>query len=104
MDMILAATKLWFSKGINNKTLVPAEVKDTAIWLLVSTDLDADAQSNPESPATCWRLALLVRNQVIFGSQLDPRYHTTRLSFFTCIFSFLGSSGFSMSLSKVVSL
>ncbi|CAA7036305.1 unnamed protein product [Microthlaspi erraticum] len=73
MDMILAATKLWFSKGVNNKTLVPAEVKDTAIWLLVSTDLDADAKSNPESPATCWRLALLVRNQVIFGTQLDPR-------------------------------
>ncbi|CAH2033897.1 unnamed protein product [Thlaspi arvense] len=71
VDMILAATKLWFSKGTNNKTLVPAEVKDTAIWLLVSTDPDPDA--SVESPARCWRLALLVRNQVILGSQLDPR-------------------------------
>ncbi|KAL1198392.1 hypothetical protein V5N11_004212 [Cardamine amara subsp. amara] len=73
-DMILAATKLWFAKGINNKALVPAEVKDTAIWLLVSTDLDSDAKCDSvESPGRCWRLALLVRNQVILGSQLDPR-------------------------------
>lgn len=81
--MILAATKLWFSKGINNKTLVPAEVKDTAIWLLVSTDLDSDAKRDyAESPARCWRLALLVKNQVILGSQLDPRYHFTYLHIF----------------------
>ncbi|XP_024007740.1 uncharacterized protein LOC18992450 [Eutrema salsugineum] len=74
VDVILAATKLWFSKGVNNKTLVPAEVEDTAIWLLVSTDPDPDAICDRvESPARCWRLALLVRNQVILGSQLDPR-------------------------------
>ncbi|EFH69666.1 predicted protein [Arabidopsis lyrata subsp. lyrata] len=74
VDMILAATKLWFSKGINNKTLVPAEVKDTAIWLLVSTDLESDAKCDRvESPARCWRLALLVKNQLILGNQLDPR-------------------------------
>ncbi|EOA36038.1 hypothetical protein CARUB_v10008119mg, partial [Capsella rubella] len=74
IDMILAATKLWFSKGISNKTLVPAEVKDTAIWLLVSTDLDSDDKCDGvESPATCWRVALLVKDQVILGSQLDPR-------------------------------
>lgn len=86
VDMILAATKLWFSKGINNKTLVPAEVKDTAIWLLVSTDLDSNAKcdhaESPASPARCWRLALLVKNQVILGSQLDPRYHFTYLHIF----------------------
>ncbi|CDY16152.1 BnaA09g28860D [Brassica napus] len=74
IDMILAATKLWFSKGINNKTLVPAEVKDTAIWLLVSTDPDPDVKCETvERPGRCWRLALLVRNQVILGSQFDPR-------------------------------
>ncbi|VYS47194.1 unnamed protein product [Arabidopsis thaliana] len=74
VDMILAATKLWFSKGVNNKTLVPAEVKDTAIWLLVSTDLDSDAKCDRvESPVRCWRLALLVKDQLILGSQLDPR-------------------------------
>ncbi|CAN6881671.1 unnamed protein product [Brassica oleracea] len=74
IDMILAATKLWFSKGINNKTLVPAEVKDTAIWLLVSTDPDPDVKCDTvERPGRCWRLALLVRNQVILGSPMDPR-------------------------------
>ncbi|XP_010477867.1 PREDICTED: uncharacterized protein LOC104756910 [Camelina sativa] len=74
IDMILAATKLWFSKGIDNKTLVPAEVKDTAIWLLVSTDLDSNPKCDGvESPARCWRVALLVKDQVILGSQLDPR-------------------------------
>ncbi|KFK28994.1 hypothetical protein AALP_AA7G075200 [Arabis alpina] len=74
IDMILAATKLWFSKGINNKTLIPAEVKDTAIWLLVCTDVDSDAKCDRvENSAKCWRLALLVRNQVILGTQLDPR-------------------------------
>ncbi|KAG2269549.1 hypothetical protein Bca52824_064104 [Brassica carinata] len=74
IDMILAATKLWFSKGITNKTLVPAEVKDTAIWLLVSTDPDPDVSCDSVGrPARCWRLALLVRNQVILGSPLDPR-------------------------------
>lgn len=74
IDMILAATKLWFSKGINNKTLVPAEVKDTAIWILISTDPDADVNyDSVERPGRCWRLALLVRNQVILGSLLDPR-------------------------------
>jgi len=81
VDMILAATKLWFSKGVNNKTLVPAEVKDTAIWLLVSTDLDSDAKCDRvESPVRCWRLALLVKDQLILGSQLDPRYYHTSLS------------------------
>ncbi|KAH0911490.1 hypothetical protein HID58_034811 [Brassica napus] len=79
IDMILAATKLWFSKGINNKTLVPAEVKDTAIWLLVSTDPDPDVKCETvERPGRCWRLALLVRNQVILGSQFDPRYIITQ--------------------------
>ncbi|KAJ0257810.1 DNA binding protein [Hirschfeldia incana] len=74
IDMILAATKLWFSKGINNKTLVPAEVKDTAIWLLVSTDPDPEVNCDSvERPGRFWRLALLVRNQVILGSPLDPR-------------------------------
>ena len=79
IDMILAATKLWFSKGINNKTLVPAEVKDTAIWILVSTDPDPDVKCETvERPGRCWRLALLVRNQVILGSQFDPRYIITQ--------------------------
>ncbi|CAN8291517.1 unnamed protein product [Cochlearia groenlandica] len=72
VDMILAATKLWFSKGINNETLVPADEKDTAIWLLLSTNHDSDNRVE-ESPPRCWRLALLVKNQVILGSRLDPR-------------------------------
>lgn len=89
IDMILAATKLWFSKGINNKTLVPAEVKDTAIWLLVSTDPDPDVKCDTvERPGRCWRLALLVRNQVILGSPMDPRYHhITPLSLPACFLS-----------------
>lgn len=92
IDMILAATKLWFSKGINNKTLVPAEVKDTAIWILISTEPDPDVNfDSVERPGRCWRLALLVRNQVILGSPLDPRYHhITPLSLSACMSSFLG--------------
>ncbi|CAH8390132.1 unnamed protein product [Eruca vesicaria subsp. sativa] len=80
IDMILAATKLWFSKGVDNKALVPAEVKDTAIWILVSTDPDLYVKCDSvERPVGCWRLALLVRNKVILRSQFDPMYHHTPL-------------------------
>ncbi|PQQ04543.1 uncharacterized protein Pyn_31565 [Prunus yedoensis var. nudiflora] len=55
------------------------EGEDIAVWLLVSSSSDSDAQQDYVSddcdlnPAGRWRLALMVKNMVIFGSALDPR-------------------------------
>ncbi|XP_010551369.1 PREDICTED: uncharacterized protein LOC104822000 isoform X2 [Tarenaya hassleriana] len=68
IEGILAATKLWFPKHVDVNALVPTEGKDAAVWILVST-----ASDNGEIPARCWRLALLMKDAVIYGHQLDPR-------------------------------
>lgn len=52
--------------------------EDIAVWLLVSADSGMDMQHQVEErtmvPVGCWRLGLLVRNAVVLGSILDPRY------------------------------
>ncbi|KAJ9174145.1 hypothetical protein P3X46_017205 [Hevea brasiliensis] len=73
------ATKLWFSEHSKNHTFPPLEGEDIAVWFLVSTVHDSDAQHDYEltdrhiNPVGCWRLALLVRNKIILGSILDTR-------------------------------
>lgn len=55
------------------------EGEDIAVWLLVSSSSDSDAQQDyvsddcDSNPMGRWRLALMVKNMVIFGSALDPR-------------------------------
>ncbi|KAK0574811.1 hypothetical protein LWI29_029475 [Acer saccharum] len=72
------ATKNLFLEHNENNSFLPSEGKDVAIWLLVQSVSDSDAQHDYSSdcqtnPTGLWRLALLVKNMVILGSPLDPR-------------------------------
>ncbi|XP_068326514.1 uncharacterized protein [Pyrus communis] len=54
------------------------EGEDLAVWLLVSSSSDFDSQDYMSgdcdlNPVGRWRLALMVKNTMIFGSTLDPR-------------------------------
>ncbi|XP_050129574.1 uncharacterized protein LOC126606259 isoform X1 [Malus sylvestris] len=54
------------------------EGEDLAVWLLVSSSSDFDSQDYMSgdcdlNPVGRWRLALTVKNTMIFGSTLDPR-------------------------------
>ncbi|XP_038997347.1 uncharacterized protein LOC120122221 [Hibiscus syriacus] len=74
-DQIIAETKFWFSEH-KDRTFLPLEGEDVAIWLLVSTTSDAQHEhlsSNCQANTTGWRLALLVKDTVILGSTIDPR-------------------------------
>ncbi|OMO93525.1 hypothetical protein CCACVL1_06455 [Corchorus capsularis] len=77
VDEIIAATKNSFSEE-NDCSHLPLE-GNIAVWLLVSTVTDSDAQHKhssshcQENPPSWWRLALLVKDRVILGSTLDPR-------------------------------
>ncbi|KAF8399648.1 hypothetical protein HHK36_015517 [Tetracentron sinense] len=79
---IMAATKSWFSGASEDCAFLPSKGEDIAVWLLVSTVSDSEAQndyqSNDCSTSTVgsWRLALLVKNTVILGGSLDPRTHS----------------------------
>ncbi|XP_062162867.1 uncharacterized protein LOC133869800 isoform X2 [Alnus glutinosa] len=76
---IMAATKMWFSESSENSSFLPSEGEDVAVWLLVSTISDSNAQHNfiqsdrQNHSVGCWRLALLVKNMVILGTALDLR-------------------------------
>ena len=75
----MAATKMWFSENSENSSFLPSEGEDIAVWLLVSTISDSNAQHNyipsdcQNHSVRCWRLALLVKNMVILGTALDLR-------------------------------
>lgn len=79
LELTNTATASLFSKHSEKSSFCPSEGEDTAIWLLVSTISDSDAQHNcmssdcQKNPVKFWRLALLVKNMVILGSPLDPR-------------------------------
>ncbi|XP_052187785.1 uncharacterized protein LOC127798326 isoform X2 [Diospyros lotus] len=79
IDEIMAATRNSFSEPRLNHPFIPIEGEDMAIWLLISTNFNSDVQHVFESsdhhknPLDHWRLALLVKDRVIFGSALDPR-------------------------------
>ncbi|XP_039047064.1 uncharacterized protein LOC120187414 [Hibiscus syriacus] len=75
IDEILAATKFWFLER-KDRSFLPLEGEDVAIWLLVSTTSDAQHEhlsSNCQANTTGWSLALLVKDTVILGSTIDPR-------------------------------
>jgi hypothetical protein len=81
-EKLLEATNLWHSEKRETCVyLLPTD--DVAMWFLVSTPSDVDCCQNHVSSsshhdvhtARSWRLALLVKNSIFFGSPLDPRYH-----------------------------
>lgn len=79
LELTNTATTSLFSKHSEKSSFCPSVGEDSAIWLLVSTISDSDAQHNcmsrdcQKNPVRFWRLALLVKNRVILGSPLDPR-------------------------------
>ncbi|OMO72056.1 hypothetical protein COLO4_27850 [Corchorus olitorius] len=85
VDEIIAATKNSFSEE-NDCSYLPLE-ENIAVWLLISTVSDSDAQHKhssshcQENPPRWWRLALLVKDRVILGSTLDPRAAAIGASF-----------------------
>ncbi|XP_057420593.1 uncharacterized protein LOC130714687 isoform X2 [Lotus japonicus] len=78
-DELLEATNLWHSDQRETFSFLPEE--DVAMWLLVSTSSDlgyshshVSTSNHCDIPtARSWRLALLVKNSMVFGSPLDPR-------------------------------
>ncbi|KAG2702527.1 hypothetical protein I3760_06G093900 [Carya illinoinensis] len=76
---IMAATKMWFSDNSANNSFLSFEGEDIAVWLLVSTISDSDAQHDyipsyyQNHSVGGWRLALLVKDKVVLGCALDPR-------------------------------
>lgn len=79
IDEIITATEFWFSEH-KDCSFLPIDGEDIAIWVLVSTVSDSDVQHEHLSchcranRRRCWKLALLVKDKVILGSTLDPRY------------------------------
>ncbi|CAK9142437.1 unnamed protein product [Ilex paraguariensis] len=79
INEIMEKTEMWFSEGGKYHVSLPIQGEDVAIWLLVLTALDPDVQHGSKlsgcqiNPGGWWRLALLVKNNVILGSALDPR-------------------------------
>ncbi|KAL2576486.1 hypothetical protein AAZV13_16G079900 [Glycine max] len=79
-DKLLEATNLWYSEQRDICWFSPIE-EDVAMWLFVSTTSDLDSCHNHVSTsssydihtARSWRLALLMKNSIIFGSPLDLR-------------------------------
>jgi hypothetical protein len=80
-EKLLEATNFWHSKQRETCVYLPTE--DVAMWFLVSTPSDFDCCQNDVSTsshhdvqtAKSWRLALSVKNSIVFGSPLDPRCH-----------------------------
>ncbi|CAJ2637524.1 unnamed protein product [Trifolium pratense] len=85
-EIFLEATNFWHSEQRETCVYLPTE--DVAMWFLVSTPSDFDCCLNHVSTsshhdvhtARSWRLALLVKNSIVFGSPLDPRTTTVGVS------------------------
>lgn len=79
-DKLLKATNSWYSQQRETSLFSPSE-EDVAMWLFVSTYSDQDCCHNPISTsssfdihtARSWRLALIMKNSINFGSPLDLR-------------------------------
>ncbi|KAJ8774514.1 hypothetical protein K2173_016960 [Erythroxylum novogranatense] len=76
IDKIMDAN--WFLEQQQNHSFQLLDGEDIAIWLIVSTASDSDAQDdtsieNHKSPVGKWRLALLSKNKFFMGSSLDSR-------------------------------
>ncbi|XAR55937.1 hypothetical protein NMG60_11036184 [Bertholletia excelsa] len=76
---IMAATERSFSEQNGNCRFIPKQGDNLAIWVLVSTTSNSNGQNDFQSTDQktpqngTWRLALLIKNQVILGSALDTR-------------------------------
>ncbi|XP_045787380.1 uncharacterized protein LOC123882822 isoform X2 [Trifolium pratense] len=85
-EIFLEATNFWHSEQRETCVYLPTE--DVAMCFLVSTPSDFDCCPNHVSTsshhdvhtARSWRLALLVKNSIVFGSPLDPRTTTVGVS------------------------
>ncbi|XP_027916913.1 uncharacterized protein LOC114176166 isoform X1 [Vigna unguiculata] len=79
-DKLLKATNSWYSQQRETSWFSPLE-EDVAMWLFVSTYSDQEFFQNPISTsssfdihtARSWRLALVMKNSINFGSPLDIR-------------------------------
>ncbi|XP_047170915.1 uncharacterized protein LOC124839211 isoform X2 [Vigna umbellata] len=79
-DKLLKATNSWYTQQGETSWFSPLE-EDVAMWLFVSTYSDQDCCQNPISTsssfdihtARSWRLALVMKNSINFGSPLDIR-------------------------------
>ncbi|RDY07456.1 hypothetical protein CR513_08429, partial [Mucuna pruriens] len=95
-DKLLEATNLWYSKQRGTCWFSPSK-EDVAMWLFVSTPTDLDCCHNHVSTSSSydihttrsWRLALLRKNSIIFGSPLDLRTSGIGVS---CGYGIIGTS------------
>ncbi|ESW28388.1 hypothetical protein PHAVU_003G282800 [Phaseolus vulgaris] len=79
-DKLLKATNSWYSQQRETSWPSPLE-ENVAMWLFVSTYSDQDCCHNPTSTsssfdihtARSWRLALMMKNSINFGSPLNLR-------------------------------
>ncbi|TKY75463.1 nucleus protein [Spatholobus suberectus] len=79
-DKLLETTNLWYSEQRETSWFSPSE-EDVAMWLFVLTTSDLDCCHNHVSTsssydihtARSWRLALLMKNSISFGSPMDLR-------------------------------
>ncbi|KAK4263611.1 hypothetical protein QN277_029000 [Acacia crassicarpa] len=79
VDQLLGATRLWCTDQKEPCSFLPSEEGDIAMWLLVSSPSDIESPHDFISShcqintARNWRLALLVKNDMILGSSFNIR-------------------------------
>ena len=79
VDQLLGATRLWFTDQVEPCSFHTSEEGDIAMCLLVSTFSDIESPHDFTSShcqintATSWRLALLVKDDMILGSSFNIR-------------------------------
>ncbi|KAK8659338.1 hypothetical protein V6N13_029543 [Hibiscus sabdariffa] len=71
IDEIVTATKFWFSEH-KDRSFLPSEGEDAAIWLLVSTNSDAQHELFILKHCTFWAEGLLMVYQVAVFRVLQP--------------------------------
>ncbi|KAK7386642.1 hypothetical protein VNO78_26976 [Psophocarpus tetragonolobus] len=96
VDKLLEATNMWYSEQREICWFSPSE-EDVAMWLFVSTTSELDSFHNHVSSSSgydkqtagSWRLALLMKNTLIFGNPLDLRTSGIGVS---CGYGIVGTS------------
>ncbi|KAI9105096.1 hypothetical protein K1719_022812 [Acacia pycnantha] len=79
VDQLLGATRQWCTDQKEPCSFLPSEEDDIAMWLLVSSPSDIESPHDFISShcqintARNWRLALLVKNDMILGSSFNIR-------------------------------
>ncbi|KAK7346135.1 hypothetical protein VNO80_20650 [Phaseolus coccineus] len=96
-DKLLKATNSWYSQQRETSCWPSPLEENVAMWLFVSTYSDQDCCHNPISTsssfdihtARSWRLALMMKNSINFGSPLDLRTCSIGVS---CGYGIIGTS------------